>query len=211
MCSIPFKILLHTLLLALTPLSVTASSVITGKVIGVSGGDTIKLLFGRRRVKVRLYGIDCPETGQDFGKRVKRATSTLAFKTLARVITNGKDRYGRTIGDVYVGSTHVNHELVKQGICWWYRKYAPADTTLKSLEKEARDSRRALRAGPHAQPPWEYRSGKVKSGRRGMGPAKLSRNNICHAPGTKYCNRVKRFKPYNSLENCLKCGRLPKW
>jgi hypothetical protein len=30
-------------------------------------------------------------------------------------------------------STHVNHMLVKDGWCWWYRKYAPGDTVLEQL------------------------------------------------------------------------------
>jgi endonuclease YncB( thermonuclease family) len=40
--------------------------------------------------------------------------------------------------------TNVNHELVKNGWCWWYRKYAPGNTVLEGLEKEAREGRRGL-------------------------------------------------------------------
>jgi hypothetical protein len=39
--------------------------------------------------------------------------------------------------------TNVNHALVKDGWCWWYLKYAPGDTVLEGLEKEAREGRRA--------------------------------------------------------------------
>ena len=46
--------------------------------------------------------------------------------------TYGKDKYGRTLGDVFLlDGTNVNHELVKQGWCWWYRKYAPGDVVLE--------------------------------------------------------------------------------
>jgi micrococcal nuclease len=51
----------------------------------------------------------------------------------------------------------VNHMLVKDGWCWWYRKYAPRDTVLEGLEKEARDVRKGLWADPHPVPPWEWR------------------------------------------------------
>ena len=37
--------------------------------------------------------------------------------------------------------TNVNHTLVKDGWCWWYRKYAPGSTTLERLEVEAREVR----------------------------------------------------------------------
>jgi endonuclease YncB( thermonuclease family) len=35
----------------------------SGKVVGVHDGDTITVLRDRTPVKVRLFGIDCPETG----------------------------------------------------------------------------------------------------------------------------------------------------
>ena len=53
--------------------------------------------------------------------------------------------------------THVNHELVKDGWCWWYRKYAPGNAELEKLETEARESRKGLWAEPHPVPPWEWR------------------------------------------------------
>jgi hypothetical protein len=37
--------------------------------------------------------------------------------------------------------TSANHSLVKNGWCWWYRKYAPDDTVLEGLEYEAREGR----------------------------------------------------------------------
>jgi len=53
--------------------------------------------------------------------------------------THGYDKYKRTLADVILpDGTNVNHELVKQGWCWWYRKYAPGDTALEGLEAEAR-------------------------------------------------------------------------
>jgi micrococcal nuclease len=53
--------------------------------------------------------------------------------------------------------THVNHTLVKDGWCWWYRNYAPRDTVLEGLEKEARERRKGLWADPASIPPWVYR------------------------------------------------------
>jgi endonuclease YncB( thermonuclease family) len=54
--------------------------------------------------------------------------------------TYGKDKYGHTLAEVLLSDdAKVNHTLVKDGRCWWYRKYAPGDTTLKRLEAEARE------------------------------------------------------------------------
>ena len=74
------------------------------------------------------------------------------------VQTHGLDKYGRTLADVLLpDGTNVNHTLVKDGWCWWYRKYAPGDTVLEGLEKEAREERKGLVADPQPVPPWEWR------------------------------------------------------
>src|SRR5438094_928760 len=72
----------------------------TGKVVGVTDGDTISVLHNGRGEKIRLHGIDCPEKWQAFGKKAKQFTSDLAFGKEVTVKVFGRDRYGRTIGDV---------------------------------------------------------------------------------------------------------------
>jgi endonuclease YncB( thermonuclease family) len=52
--------------------------------------------------------------------------------------------------------TNVNHTLVKDGWCWWYRKYAPGDTVLEGLENETRAGRKGLWADPQPTPPREW-------------------------------------------------------
>ena len=130
----------------------------TGKVVGVSDGDTITVLRGRIPVKIRLHGIDCPVSGQDFGTRAKQATSDLAFGKVVIVQPRDTDRYGRTVAVVILpdGRT-LNHELVHSGFAWWYRKAAPGDATLAWLETEGRAARRGLwsQASPIAL--WDWR------------------------------------------------------
>jgi endonuclease YncB( thermonuclease family) len=69
-------------------------------VVGVHDGDTITVLRYRTPVKVRLFGIDCLETGQDFGSRAKIVTSELAFGKVVKVYPRQRDRYGRTVAHV---------------------------------------------------------------------------------------------------------------
>ena len=98
----------------------------TGKVVGISDGDTLTLLVpdgaSYRQVKVRLGEIDTPESRQPYGERAKQALSDLAFGQQARVVVQDTDRYGRTVGRVYVGGTDVNAEMVKRGAAWAYRQ-----------------------------------------------------------------------------------------
>ena len=47
----------------------------TGRVIGVTDGDTITVLHNGKGERIRLHGIDCPEKRQAFGKRAKQFTA----------------------------------------------------------------------------------------------------------------------------------------
>ncbi len=81
------------------------------------------------------------------------------------------DKYGRTIADVLLpDGTNVNHTLVKNGWCWWYRKYAPGDTVLEELERDARQGRKGMWADP--QPVLSGRGGResVEAANRGEAP-----------------------------------------
>ena len=89
---------------------------LTGKVISVADGDTITILdSGKRQHKIRLYGFDCPEKGQPFGKAAKKFTSRLTYKKTATVTEYDTDRYGRTVGVVKVGGVNVNEEIIRAG------------------------------------------------------------------------------------------------
>ena len=130
----------------------------TGPVISVLDGDTIEVLHNQHPERIRLHGIDCPEKGQAYGTRAKHATSALVFGKEVTLQTHGKDRYKRTLADVFLSDgTHVNHELVKDGWCWWYRKYAPKDIEIKTLEEQARQSKKGLWGERAPVPPWEWR------------------------------------------------------
>ena len=97
----------------------------TGQVVGVIDGDTIEVMHIRHPERIRLSGIDCPEKGQTYGKRAKQSASELVFGKEVTLQAHGKDKYGRTIAHVLVmDGINVNHTLVKNGWCWWHRKYA---------------------------------------------------------------------------------------
>ena len=97
--------------------SLTPAEEFSGKVVGVSDGDTITVLQNRTPIKVRLHGIDCPEIGQDFGSRAKAFTSELVFGQVVKVVPRDTDRYGRTVADVILADGRIlNHELVRAGL-----------------------------------------------------------------------------------------------
>ena len=151
-----------SLLLLLLFSSIVRAEDFAGKVVGISDGDTIKVMRQGKAEKVRLYGIDCTEKGQAFGNRAKQFTSRMVFGQEVQVKTHGCDRYGRILGDVFtLNGRSLNQELVRAGYAWWYRRYSN-DANLKALEKQARAAKRGLWADPHAAPPWEWRHGNRK-------------------------------------------------
>lgn len=149
-------------MILLVPLGAGASAAdFSGPVVRVLDGDTIEVLHSQHPERIRLHGIDCPEKSQAYGQKAKHAVSDLVVGKEVTVHTHGKDKYGRTIGDVLLpDGKNVNRELIKQGWCWWYRKYAAGDTVLEGLEKAAREARQGLWADPHPMPPWEWRKKK---------------------------------------------------
>src|SRR5262245_38684438 len=160
----------------------------TGRVVGVSDGDTLTVLRdGRTQVKIRLHGIDAPESKQDFGTQAKKLTSELSFGQVVTVRPHDRDRYGRTVADVVLSDGRLlNHELVRQGLAWHYVQYARNEGTLSKLEAEARAAKRGLWSQPHPVPPWEFRD------KRNALPAELAtkflanrRSHVYHRPGCR--------------------------
>jgi len=143
--------------LALVALACAGGQTFSGKVVGVTDGDSISVMHEGRGEAVRLNGIDAPERGQAFGAAAKRQLSDLIFGKVVRVEVRSKDRYQRTVADVFVGATLVNAEMVRAGYAWWFRRYAPRDARLRALEEEAREARRGLWAEEEPMPPWEFR------------------------------------------------------
>jgi endonuclease YncB( thermonuclease family) len=167
------------------------------KVIGISDGDTLTVLKAdRTQVKVRLHGVDAPETGQDFATRSKQATSELAFGKTVTVRPVSTDRYGRTVAEVVLpDGRSLNRELVRNGYAWWFREYAPNDRELERLEAEAREAKRGLWSQPNPIPPWDWREGKGQPATSSVIGNRRSR--LYHNPN---CRGVAVMKAENRVE-----------
>jgi hypothetical protein len=73
--------------------------------------------------------------------------------------------------------------LVKDGWCWWYRKYAPGDTALEEQEAEAPEAKKGLWADPQPVPPWEWRKRKE---RYLLASACVALSGVLSAPGAGF-------------------------
>jgi micrococcal nuclease len=118
---------LQFLCLALVSLSTFAADLSswTGKVVGITDGDTIRVMRDGKPVKIRLNGIDTPEKGQPFGNKAKQITGQLAHGKTVAVHPKTVDRYGRIVADITLPSGHsLTEALVARGMAWYYVRYS---------------------------------------------------------------------------------------
>ena len=131
----------------------------SGKCVGITDGDTITVLRGREQIKIRVYGVDTPEPGQDFGSRATKFTRDMVHGKTVTVQEVEKDRRDRTVALVDVAGASLSRELVANGYAWVYLEYCKiaACEDWKKLEAEARRKKLGLWAHPNPVPPWEWR------------------------------------------------------
>lgn len=143
-----------------------AGRTVEGMVRAVYDGDTVLLTTrGESRLKVRLYGIDAPETrkpdmpGQPFGAISRR---TLMNKIMGRRVTAeivDIDQYQRPVAVIRYSGRDINREMVADGMAWAYRHYLQGAyaSVYIGTENIARSRRAGLWADSNPQPPWEFR------------------------------------------------------
>jgi micrococcal nuclease len=132
---------------------------IIGNVVSIIDGDTITILNDNKQYKIRLNGIDCPESSQAFVQKAKDYTASLVFSKNVDVNIVGKDIYDRYIADVYIEGIYINSEIIKAGYAWHYKEYSK-DTNLAFLEEQAKKKKVGLWQDNNPTPPCEYRKSK---------------------------------------------------
>ena len=131
-----------------------------GWVIKVTDGDTIIIETSeKKRHKIRLTEIDAPERDQPWGQQASRALSKKVMSKSIVAKVSGKDRYNRTLAQIFYKGRNINHEMVAEGHVWAYRRYL-INNELLEIEQTAKDNRLGL-WGLSESPiaPWEWRRG----------------------------------------------------
>lgn len=200
------------LLAQLCMFRLSAAEDVEGKVVGVHDGDTITVLSkDRQQFKIRLHGIDAPESKQPFGDRAKRHLSDLVFNKSVRVDVKGKDRYGRALGVVYLDGKDINAVMVRDGYAWAYVRYS---NDYVKQEKQARAARRGLWSQRNPVPPWQWRhSGSVKPAQNRTAIDPLERTVYITRTGERYhtagCRYLARSMIPIKLKDALAAGYTP--
>ncbi len=130
----------------------------SGLVVDVTDGDT----FGLRRsiggaVTIRLHGVDAPESTQSYGTAATRAARQYVGGKSVRVSVEEIGRYGRAVARVEVQGAGLGAMLIRRGLAWHYRQYAPNATEYARLQRQARNAGRGLWSQANPTAPWEWR------------------------------------------------------
>jgi micrococcal nuclease len=119
----------------------------------VTDGDTITVVTDGQKVTIRLVGIDAPEKshgkhqpGQPFSQTSTKHLASLVLNKPVDIVSYGTDRYGRTLGVVYVEGKNVNLEMVRTGLAEVYRG-RPAKGFDNVPYQEAEDAARCAGIG----------------------------------------------------------------
>ena len=148
--AVHMKIFLAAVLL-LTPLAAHAH-----KVLHIADGDSLTLQAGRKRIKLRLAGIDAPEIKQAFGQQARQSLYQLCWGKDARYDTKAVDHFGRTVATLRCDGIDASRAQVERGMAW---AAARAGRDLKLLETAARNAKAGLWSDPQPLAPWRFRHG----------------------------------------------------
>ncbi|KAL6847985.1 hypothetical protein ACP4OV_022113 [Aristida adscensionis] len=112
-----------------------------------------------KKYRIRLRGIDAPESAMPYGKEAKEALLKLVQGKSLTVYVYDQDQYGRCVGDIYCDGVFVQEQMLKKGFAWHYTAYDQRPELAK-WEKQAQAGRKGLWASSKPQKPWEWRKAK---------------------------------------------------
>lgn len=154
---------------------------VTGTVTKVSDGDTIHLATPEQTIlKVRLYGIDAPETpkinqhtghinkpGQPYGDEAKNALEIKIEGKQVKLDILDIDKYRRMVGIIYLGGRNINLEMIYEGYAEAFIEYLkePYKKVFLEAEREARSAKKGIWPLPECERPRDFRKRlKVRGG-----------------------------------------------
>ncbi|MDX2271238.1 MAG: thermonuclease family protein [Cyanobacteriota bacterium] len=150
--------------------SALAQPWLAGSVVSVGDGDTLRVQTTQGALTIRLACIDAPETQQaPWGSQSARhLKKLLPIGTSVQLRVVEKDRYHRTVAEVYEGSQSINLQMVKEGQAVVYDDYLAGcsddpEVWLKA-EQQAQQAQAGLWKQTAVVMPWEFRRARRSSG-----------------------------------------------
>ena len=133
-----------------------------GRIVHVYDGDTVCLSTLFRKHKLRLAGMDAPESAQPYGEESRRKLEELVLNRTVNVLVLDIDIYGRYVSQIHCSGTDISLEMIRSGMAWPYSRFfnrlnAETRRFYESAAYEARQRRKGLWADKRAVAPWIWR------------------------------------------------------
>lgn len=159
----------------LTSLSLAREPIrtVTGTVTKVSDGDTIHVATPEQtKLRVRLYGMDAPETpkinrrtgrvnksGQPYGEESWKALEGKIMRKQVKLDIIDIDRYKRMVGIIWIGNRNINLEMVREGYGEAYVEYLkePYRSQFLAAQREAKSEKRGIWSLSNYERPKDFR------------------------------------------------------
>lgn len=138
----------------------------SGQVVDVHDGDSLRVRRGDtgELVRVRIYGVDCPELGQPYGAAARELTAELVLGQRVEVVPTGqRPSYGREVAGIVLLEklTVLQDALVTAGLAWVDGRYCKSGIceTWRTHQNDARTALppRGLWKDSDPVPPWKWR------------------------------------------------------
>ena len=166
----------------ITAPSHAAVRTVNGTVTKVSDGDTIQITTPEQtKLKVRLYGIDAPETpkvkqrtgavskpGQPHGDESWKALESKIKGQQVKLDIIDIDKYRRMVGMIWLDDRNINLEMVREGYAEAFIEYLkpPYRAEFLTAEREAKSAGRGIWSLPDYERPKDFRKRiKISGGR----------------------------------------------
>jgi len=163
-------ILKRLLIIILFSISTYTYGDFNAQVVRIVDGDTIQVIDSNGiKFKIRLLGIDTPETKQRFGYEsslsLKKIIDGKAVIIISKTEKNKPytlGRYNRIIGKIILNGKDINLEMVQKGMAWHYKKYIKSQNvedrqSYNNAEQDARLNKIGLWSDVNPVAPWEWR------------------------------------------------------
>ena len=153
--------------------SSAAIRTVTGTVTKVSDGDTIQLITPEQtKLKVRLYGIDAPETdkissrtgqvnipGQLYGDESQKALENKIMGKQVKVDIIDIDKYRRMVAMIWLNDRNINLEMAREGYAEAFIEYLkePYKSEFLRAEQEAKSAKKGIWSLAEYERPRDFR------------------------------------------------------
>jgi len=134
-----------------------AGNILNGKVTSVIDGNTFEMLADdNESYKIMLFGIDCPEPGQEFFDKAKKSLEKMILNKKVNVTIQGKDRWGNRLGIALIdGTIDPRYDLLEAGLAWTSERDPIQE--LETIKQKAQGKGKGLWKEQDPTPPWIYR------------------------------------------------------